>query len=1106
MNRMMTSMLLLGIAGLLMAASDLSAQINYSFFEGTGDPVEGKFSDLEFNIYTGTPNSKLSFESRVLDLGFTFSYEGNDYDQITVYNTGVILFGGKEALDDANSNGLSSYDLPIIAPFWDQMYVSDDFGGSCESSYVLAGQLNSKAGAMFVVDYHNIGLGRGDQKGRSTVNFQVRFHEGSNKIEFWYGDLTGAPDDCTGGRGGMQTSASIGLANGGSFLSVTPEQPATSSISKSNDEIDITTTSISYGTLYTFCPAGLIGDEKQGGTAGMQDGDTLLIGFDPVLLGSSQDFIPFTHFNNCAGSYYYSIEGTSADEYAISPSEGKLAGEWSTPTLTFTPTGQGPRYATLVVQDDGGINRTFVLAAEGTPRTIWFGSVAEGGTPDVLDGDTFFEEIKVPNNTSASFQPLTIQVSDVKGPDMEVTFTIIDATGTFSVDPLSATVSPGSSISPVITLAPVRRVGWQEATLIVTADGETRTYLLRYFSSGVGAEFFIDGEPVKAGNALFRNTYECIGVGTKTIAIEVRSIGDEAFVISSDKALLTETIIGPGTPPYRLLRDDNGDLMPARDYYVSDAAGNPLPMPITIAPQATETIYLTFTPMRNGSRRARAFFETNGGNFMGLDVNTTPSLGMLNFELVGHGMTGTLSNEEGTGLPKPMVFAPTEVRGTATMTGMIRNNGQCDLAIDGDDFRIVSGDVADFKIVEMFPGFTPDNTGKYHIAPGDTATYTVSFTPSRSGSRLASIRVVSGDSAIYFGGLTERGTYQIDLYGTGKVGLEARPVRLGPAVIDGPNASGTAIIENNFGGEVTILNLRIVGSTEILEDPSRPWPATPILVEGGTKVNLGLLFTPDAGSNPGIRTAQIEATLSNGHILLVDISALAGTRSLAIVPTALFQGTKVALGNMARTYLAVSNEGTLPVRIASMTIGGAGATDYRISPLVRSTIEPGTTEFFEVAYTPSLIGASPATIQIETNATNGAPAGTFTVTLGGEGTSTTMEGGGDPSGSTATPGSDPANRRSLEMVTMTAGTALGQSLPNPTSGRVAIPYTLPAQQQVTIALYDMSGRMVRLLVDGVIGEGSHEIAADLSDLPSGRYFYMLRTVDGTLSQTIDLVR
>ena len=96
---------------------------------------------------------------------------------------------------------------------------------------------------------------------------------------------------------------------------------ATSSISKSDDNVDVSTTPIAYGTLYTFCPAGLIGDEKQGGTAGMQDGDTLLLGFDPVLLGSSQDFMPFTLFNNCAGAFTYTIEGPSADEYSIDPAE-----------------------------------------------------------------------------------------------------------------------------------------------------------------------------------------------------------------------------------------------------------------------------------------------------------------------------------------------------------------------------------------------------------------------------------------------------------------------------------------------------------------------------------------------------------------------------------------------------------------------------------------------------------------------------------------------------------------------------------------------------------------------------------------------------------------
>jgi hypothetical protein len=146
---------------------------------------------------------------------------------------------------------------------------------------------------------------------------------------------------------------------------------------------------------------------------------------------------------------------------------------------------------------------------------------------------------------------------------------------------------------------------------------------------------------------------------------------------------------------------------------------------------------------------------------------------------------------------------------------------------------------------------------------------------------------------------------------------------------------------------------------------------------------------------------------------------------------------------------------------------------------------------------------------IVTNSTNGTPTGTHTVTLGGEGMGMSQQ-GGDPSGSMQTPGESPAIRPSVgtggSAAMMASGTALWQSTPNPTSGRVEIRYALAAAQPVSIDLYDMDGRVVRTLVDVEGEQGEQVVTADLSSLPSGRYYYLLRTSEGTLALALDIVK
>jgi hypothetical protein len=73
-----------------------------------------------------------------------------------------------------------------------------------------------------------------------------------------------------------------------------------------------------------------------------------------------------------------------------------------------------------------------------------------------------------------------------------------------------------------------------------------------------------------------------------------------------------------------------------------------------------------------------------------------------------------------------------------------------------------------------------------------------------------------------------------------------------------------------------------------------------------------------------------------------------------------------------------------------------------------------------------------------------------------------------------------------------SGYALGQNYPNPTSGRTAISFTIPVQTQVHLAIYDLTGRKVRELVNGVREAGTHTVETDLRGLEKAVYFYTLK--------------
>lgn len=75
--------------------------------------------------------------------------------------------------------------------------------------------------------------------------------------------------------------------------------------------------------------------------------------------------------------------------------------------------------------------------------------------------------------------------------------------------------------------------------------------------------------------------------------------------------------------------------------------------------------------------------------------------------------------------------------------------------------------------------------------------------------------------------------------------------------------------------------------------------------------------------------------------------------------------------------------------------------------------------------------------------------------------------------------------------------SLRQNAPNPFNPTTTIDFQLQSAGKVNLSIYDVSGRLVRNLADGVLSAGSHKLLWDGLDdsgheLASGTYFYQLR--------------
>lgn len=84
--------------------------------------------------------------------------------------------------------------------------------------------------------------------------------------------------------------------------------------------------------------------------------------------------------------------------------------------------------------------------------------------------------------------------------------------------------------------------------------------------------------------------------------------------------------------------------------------------------------------------------------------------------------------------------------------------------------------------------------------------------------------------------------------------------------------------------------------------------------------------------------------------------------------------------------------------------------------------------------------------------------------------------------------------------------ALEQNYPNPFNPTTNIRYSLPEQQHVRLEVYDVMGRRVQVIQDGLQQAGWHIVQFDGSNLASGVYFYRLNTDDVVKTGRMTLVK
>jgi hypothetical protein len=159
-----------------------------------------------------------------------------EIDEVKVSSNGFITVD-LSITQPRQTNRLSSRTFNgVVAPFWDALDVRSDG----EIVYQLSG---SPGNQVFSVEFKNMSF---DSDPDAVMNFMVKVYEGSNHVEFWYGDM------------GVWTgqSASIGINSifEFNFLALVDNSDGTYGITNIVDNLITESTYIQNGLKITFTP------------------------------------------------------------------------------------------------------------------------------------------------------------------------------------------------------------------------------------------------------------------------------------------------------------------------------------------------------------------------------------------------------------------------------------------------------------------------------------------------------------------------------------------------------------------------------------------------------------------------------------------------------------------------------------------------------------------------------------------------------------------------------------------------------------------------------------------------------------------------------------
>ncbi|MGD0921458.1 MAG: choice-of-anchor D domain-containing protein, partial [Terriglobia bacterium] len=431
-----------------------------------------------------------------------------------------------------------------------------------------------------------------------------------------------------------------------------------------------------------------------------------------------------------------------------------------------------------------------------------------------------------------------------------------------------------------------------------------------------------------------------------SVQLSLTSLGFGNQLISTTSTPLTETATNTGTTTLAISDVSLTGTNPGDFAKTGDTCTG-----ANVAPANSCTITVTFTPTTTGARSATLSISDNAS---GSPQTVT--------------LSGTGTGGAAVGLSSASLDFGNQLKNTtsAPLTETVTNTGATTLTISG--VSLTGTNPGDFAK-------TGDTCTGANVAPANSCTITVTFTPTTTGARSATLSIT--DNA-------PDSPQTVPLTGTGTaptVGLSLASLAFGNQLKNTTSSPLTETVTNTGTGTLTISGVSLTG-TNPGDFAKTGDTCTGANVAPSSTCIITVTFTPTA---TGARSATLSISdNASGSPHTVPLTGTGTAPTVGLSSASLNFGNQLKNTTSAPLTETVTNTGTATLTISGVSLTGTNPGDFAKTgdTCTGANVAPSSTCTITVTFTPTTTGARSATLSISDNAT-GSP---HAVPLSGTGT------------------------------------------------------------------------------------------------------------------------